>query len=142
VCIRALGEHRLGIVTVPAFELASTLESENDGIVRFAFAFVYATAPLDCCFSTTVISRVLVPLAAAAALKGDDEWSARILGARDAVTERAGITVEDPALHDLQEQTERQVRTHLGPDRWAHAYVAGRKSSIDAMRKEMDAAIG
>ena len=36
------------------------------------FAFVYA----------------LVPLAAAAALKGDDAWAARILGARDAVTER------------------------------------------------------
>ena len=43
------------------------------------FAFVYA----------------LVPLAAAAALKGDDAWAARILGARDAVTERTGATVVD-----------------------------------------------
>ena len=43
------------------------------------FAFVYA----------------LVPLAAAAALKGDDAWAARILGARDAVTERTGATVAD-----------------------------------------------
>ena len=38
------------------------------------FAFVYA----------------LVPLAAAAVLKGDDAWAARILGARDAVIERTG----------------------------------------------------
>jgi predicted ATPase/DNA-binding XRE family transcriptional regulator len=106
------------------------------------FAFVGATAPLDCCFSTTVISRALVPLAAAAVLKGDDEWSARILGARNAVTERAGITVEDPAVYDLQDQTEREVRTRLGPDRWARAYATGRRSSIDAMLKDLDAAGG
>ena len=35
----------------------------------------------------------LVPLAAAAALKGDDAWAARILGARDAVAESTGATI-------------------------------------------------
>jgi hypothetical protein len=33
----------------------------------------------------------LLPLAAAAILKGNHEWSARILGARDAVAELAGV---------------------------------------------------
>jgi len=51
------------------------------------FAFVYA----------------LVPLAAAAVLKGDDAWAARILGARDAVTERTGVTIVDQSVHDLRE---------------------------------------
>ena len=74
------------------------------------FAFVYA----------------LVPLAAAAVLKGDDAWAARILGARDAVTERTGATVVDKSVHDLKEQAEREARARLGPDRWARAYAAGR----------------
>ena len=78
------------------------------------FAFVYA----------------LVPLAAAAVLKGDDAWAARILGARDAVTERTGVTVVDKSVHDLREQAEREVRARLGPDRWARAYAAGR-SDLD-----------
>jgi len=63
------------------------------------FAFVYS----------------LVPLAAAAALKGDDAWAERILGARDAVTERTGATVVDQSVHDLNEQSEREVRARLGP---------------------------
>ena len=52
------------------------------GELRDKFAFVYA----------------LVPLAAAAVLKGDDAWAARILGARDAVTERTGATVVDNSV--------------------------------------------
>ncbi len=90
------------------------------------FAFVYA----------------LVPLAAAAVLKGDDAWAARILGARDAVTERTGATVVDKSVLDLREQAERQVRAHLGPDRWARAYAAGRTASIDALLKDIDGARG
>ena len=86
------------------------------------FAFVYA----------------LVPLAAAAVLKGDDAWAARILGARDAVTERTGATVADNAVHDLQEQVERDARARLGPNRWAMAYAAGRKTSIDGLLKDID----
>jgi tetratricopeptide (TPR) repeat protein len=86
------------------------------------FAFVYA----------------LVPLAAAAVLKGDDVWAARILGARDAVTERTGATGADNIVHDLVEQVERDARTRLGPDRWAIAYAAGRKTSIDGLLKDID----
>ena len=88
------------------------------------FAFVYA----------------LVPLAAAAVLKGDDAWAARILGARDAVTERTGATVVDKSVHDLREQAEREVRARLGPDRWARAYAAGRSASIDSLMKDIDSA--
>jgi predicted ATPase/DNA-binding XRE family transcriptional regulator len=86
------------------------------------FAFVYS----------------LVPLAAAAALKGDEAWVARILGARDAVTERTGVTVSDKSVHDLRIEAEREARARLGPDRWALAYTAGRTSSIDAVLADID----
>jgi tetratricopeptide (TPR) repeat protein len=86
------------------------------------FAFVYA----------------LVPLAVAAVLKGDDAWAARILGARDAVTERTGVTALDKSLHELRENTEREVRGRLGPDRWAREYAAGRRTSIDSLMKDID----
>jgi hypothetical protein len=82
----------------------------------------------------------LVPLAAAAALKGDDLWTARILGARDAVTECTGATVVDKWVQDLGEQAERAVRAHLGPDRWARAYAAGRATSIEALINDIDRA--
>ena len=86
------------------------------------FAFVYA----------------LVPLAAAAVLKGDDAWAARILGARDAVTESTGATVVDKSVHDLREEAERKARARLGPDRWTRAYAAGRRSSIEALLTDID----
>jgi ATP/maltotriose-dependent transcriptional regulator MalT len=89
------------------------------------FAFVYA----------------LVPLAAAAVLKGDDAWAARILGARDAVTERTGATVVDTSVNDLREQAEVDARARLGPDRWARAYAAGRSASIDSLLKDIDRAV-
>jgi hypothetical protein len=88
------------------------------------FAFVYA----------------LVPLAAAAVLKGDDAWAARILGTRDAVTDRTGVTVVDTSVQDLRERAEREVRARLGPARWARSYAAGRKTSIDALLEEIDTA--
>jgi predicted ATPase/DNA-binding XRE family transcriptional regulator len=86
------------------------------------FAFVYA----------------LVPLAAAAARKGDDAWAARILGVRDAVTERTGATVADKSVDDLREQAERGARARLGQARWALAYAAGRTTSIDSLLKDID----
>ncbi|HVH28393.1 MAG TPA: helix-turn-helix domain-containing protein [Vicinamibacterales bacterium] len=89
------------------------------------FAFVYA----------------LVPLAAAAALRGDDAWAARILGVRDAVTESTGVTVVDTSVHDLQEEAEREGRTRLGHKRWALAYAAGRKASIDTLLKDVNSAV-
>jgi len=89
------------------------------------FAFVYA----------------LVPLGAAAVLKGDDAWAARIVGARDAVTERTGVTVVDKSVQDLRDQAER-ARVRLGPERWTQAYAAGRKSSIDMLLNDIDRARG
>jgi predicted ATPase/DNA-binding XRE family transcriptional regulator len=86
------------------------------------FAFVYA----------------LVPLAAAAVLKGDDEWAARILGARDAVTERTGAAVAEQSLDELKAQAQRDALARLGPDRWATSYAAGRTTSIDALLKDID----
>jgi predicted ATPase/DNA-binding XRE family transcriptional regulator len=83
----------------------------------------------------------LVPLAAAAVLKGDDAWAARILGVRDAVSERTGATVVLKLVHDLQEQAEREARAHLGPDLWAQAYAAGRRTSIDSLLNEIDRAV-
>jgi hypothetical protein len=86
------------------------------------FAFVYA----------------LGPLAAAAGLKGDDAWAARILGARDAVTERTGVTVVNTSLGDLEELAEPAVRARLGPDRWTRAHAAGRTMSIDALLEDIE----
>ena len=83
----------------------------------------------------------LVPLAAAAVLKGDDTWAARILGARDAVAERTGATIVVKLVHDLREQAERNARAHLGPDRWARAYAAGRKASLDSLLADIDTAL-
>jgi predicted ATPase/DNA-binding XRE family transcriptional regulator len=100
-------------------DVAIALVRENLNRIRELhdrFAFVYA----------------MVPLAAAAALKGDDAWAARILGARDAVIERTGIAVVDTPVHDLREQAERDARARLGPDRWDRAYAAGRRASIES----------
>jgi predicted ATPase/DNA-binding XRE family transcriptional regulator len=82
----------------------------------------------------------LVSLAAAAALRGDDSWAARILGARDAVTERAGATVVDKSVQDVRDRVEREVRLRLGPQRWERAYTAGRSASIDSLVNDIDSA--
>ena len=81
---------------------------------------------------------ILIPLAAAAALKGDDAWAARILGARDAVSERTGAAIVDKSVQQLNERTERDARARLGPEKWARAYAAGRNASIDALIKDID----
>ena len=80
----------------------------------------------------------LVPLAAAAAVKGSDVWAARILGIRDTVAERTGATLLDRSVHDLRAQVERDVRARLGEDRWTRAYAAGRVTSIDSLIKDID----
>ena len=93
--------------------------------LRDKFAFVYA----------------LVPLAAAAVLKGDDAWAARILGARDAVTERTGATIVDKSVDDLRQQAERDARARLGSDLWAREYAAGRGTSIDTLINDINTAL-
>jgi predicted ATPase/DNA-binding XRE family transcriptional regulator len=119
------------VLAVRREEAAEAIALVRESLTRIRelhdkFAFVYA----------------LVPLAAAAVLKGDDTWAARILGARDAVTERTGVTVVDPSVRDLREQAEREVRARLGPDRWGRAYAAGREASIDSMLKDIDTILG
>ncbi len=84
---------------------------------------------------------LMVPLAAAAVLKGDDLWAARILGARDAVTERTGATIADRWVHALGEQIEEEVRARLGPDRWARAHAAGCVTSIESSITDIDGAL-
>jgi predicted ATPase len=83
----------------------------------------------------------LIPLAAAAALKGDDAWAARILAAQDIVTERTGTTVNDRSGNDLKQRVKREVRARLGPDRWAQAYAAGRTTSIDSLINDIDSVL-
>jgi predicted ATPase/DNA-binding XRE family transcriptional regulator len=87
-----------------------------------SFAFIYA----------------LTPLAVAAVIKGDHAWAARIFGARDAVTERTGISLMDKSVRELRDRTEHDVRDSLGPDRWERAYSAGRSASIDSLLKDID----
>ena len=87
------------------------------------------------------ILYLMVPLAAAAVLKGDDLWAARILGARDAVTERTGATIADQSVHALGEQIEQEVSARLGPDRWGRAHAAGRVTSIESLLKDIDRAL-
>jgi predicted ATPase/DNA-binding XRE family transcriptional regulator len=90
--------------------------------VRDRFAFVYA----------------LIPLAAAAELKGNDAWVANVLGARDAITERTGATVSNNSVRELREGVEQRARTRLGPTRWAQAYDAGRSASIDSLLQDIE----
>jgi hypothetical protein len=82
----------------------------------------------------------LIPLAAAAVLKGDAAWAARILGARDDITERTGITLVEPPVQELREYAEREARARLGPECWARAYAEGRGISIDALIQDIDRA--
>ena len=82
--------------------------------------------------------NTLVPLAAAASLRGVGAWAARISGIRDAVTERTGAAVVDKTARDLRDEVERGVRARLGPERRERAYAAGRGTSIDALVKDID----
>jgi predicted ATPase/DNA-binding XRE family transcriptional regulator len=88
------------------------------------FAFVYA----------------LTPLAAAAAVKGEDAWAARVLGTLAAVTEQTGASSVDKSVRELRERTEQDVRERLGPDRWAHEYAVGRRASIDSLLSDIEVA--
>ena len=118
----ALVSYRRAMLAVRRGNPDQAIESVRESLALFRqlqdkYAIVYA----------------MVPLAAAAALKGDNLWAARILGARNAVTERTGATVVDQWVHALGEQAEREVRSRLGPDRWARAYASGRSASIDSL---------
>ena len=118
----ALVSYRRAMLAVRRGNPDEAIESVRESLTLFRqlqdkYAIVYA----------------MVPLAAGAALKGDDLWAARILGARNAVTERTGARVVDQWVHALGEQAEREVCARLGPDRWARAYASGRSASIDSL---------
>jgi predicted ATPase/DNA-binding XRE family transcriptional regulator len=87
------------------------------------------------------IVYVMVPLAAAAVLKGDDTWAARIIGAQEAVTERTGATIADKWVQEIGAGAEREARARLGPDRWARSHAAGRVTSIDSWIKEINSVL-
>ncbi len=80
-------------------------------------------------------------LAAAAALTGDDAWVARVLGAKDALTERTGATVADTSLDHLRRQAEHQARARLRPTQWARAYATGHTMTIDALLNDIERAL-
>ncbi|PYR52283.1 MAG: hypothetical protein DMF89_03225 [Acidobacteria bacterium] len=80
----------------------------------------------------------LVPLAVAAVHVGEHVWAARILGARDAVSERTGGRVAVGVIHDLKVRAEREVKARLGSNVWDRAYDAGRRASIDALLNDID----
>jgi ATP/maltotriose-dependent transcriptional regulator MalT len=82
--------------------------------------------------------HTLVPLAAAAALKGEHAWAAQILGACHAVTEATGATIVDRSVNELRQETEHAVRARLGNDRWVRAHAAGRKSTIESLANDID----
>ena len=109
-------------------DLAISLMKESLGYIRELhdrFSFVHA----------------LLPLAAGAMLKGDDEWAARILGASAAVSNSSGARVAIAVVQDLKDRTERVVRERLGPERWEGAYLDGACCSIDSLLDEIDAAL-
>jgi hypothetical protein len=91
---------------------------------------------------TFALVYALAPLAAAAAIKGDHVAAARILGARDAISDRTGTTVPMKLVQDLREQAEQASRTGLGRERWDAAYAAGRKISLDSLLRDIDTAFG
>jgi predicted ATPase/DNA-binding XRE family transcriptional regulator len=91
--------------------------------LRDKFAFVYA----------------LTPLAAAAALKGDDRWAAGVLGTRDAVVEQTGASAVDQSVRERRERIEREIRERLGAEEWNRAYAAGRSASLDSLLNDIDA---
>jgi predicted ATPase/DNA-binding XRE family transcriptional regulator len=125
-----LGLYIRGVMAIRRGNASEAIRCVRESLARILelqdkFAFVYA----------------LVPLAAAAVLKGDDEWAARSLGARDAITERTGAALLDPSVNDLREQAERGARARLGPTRWARAYEAGRGATITGLLEQIDAAL-
>ena len=85
----------------------------------------------------------LGPFAVAAMLKGEEAWAARILGARDAVTERTQATVSVRQSLDILVELgkhEARARARLGPESWARAYAAGRIMSIDGLLHDIEGA--
>jgi predicted ATPase/DNA-binding XRE family transcriptional regulator len=82
---------------------------------------------------------VMVPLAAAAVLTGDEAWAARILGAADSISECTGAAVTDGTVLNLRREAEQRARARLGPQRWDRSHREGRALSIESLIKDIDA---
>lgn len=118
--IRAIMAVRRGDADAAIAHVRQSLDCSRQ--LHDKFAFIYA----------------LTPLAAAAVIKGEHGWAARILGTRDAMTERTGATSVDKSVRELRERTEQTVRERLGAHHWARAHAAGRTASIDTLLKDID----
>ena len=126
---RALGYFLSALLAVQARDATRALLAIRESLVLLRetqdrFGVMYAFAPL----------------AGAASLLREDGWVARIVGASDAMTERSGIRSVDPMGHELWTQARLGAETRLGPEKWARAYEAGRRSSIDLLLKEISRA--
>jgi predicted ATPase/DNA-binding XRE family transcriptional regulator len=149
----AAGAERLLDEATPALEHAGPWFRSRASYVRAIMAVQRGATDEAMAFVRDSLTRIvelqdkygfaftLVPLATAATQKRDDEWAARILGARDAISERTGATIVLKMVHDLHADAEREARARLGADRWAAAYAAGRKASVDSLLAEIDARV-
>jgi tetratricopeptide (TPR) repeat protein len=72
----------------------------------------------------------LVVLAGAAALEGQGELAARLLGAEEARLERSEARLP-AAMQRMVDQVVQPAREALGEEAWAKAYAAGRGSSLE-----------
>ena len=94
--------------------------------------------PLVVCVARLHPQKGLPTLIEAAGLKGKDAWAAKILGARDAITERIGTTASSNSVRELRERVEQQARTRLGLLNWERAYETGRTASIDSLLSDIE----
>ena len=65
---------------------------------------------------------------------------ARILGARDAITERTGTTVVTNRCA-ISGPRRRAGASRLTAERWSRAYAAGRSASIDSLLHDIESAL-
>jgi hypothetical protein len=76
------------------------------------------------------ITWTLIGLAAACALEGHGEQSARLLGAQEAVLASAAGR-PSPLMLGIADQLVAPVRATMGEEDWAAAYEAGRALSLE-----------
>lgn len=132
--LRQSGPWYLSLV-LTARAILAVSRGETDAALAFAREALGHTRELHDKFAFV---HAVAPFAAASVLKGNDISAARLLGARDVVSERTGVVVVEQAIHDLCAQAERHARARLGSERWSEAYAAGRRLSIDALLTDID----
>jgi len=134
LALRDVGPWFLSLVEYLAGTLAVRRGNPDDAIAEARRTLVRVRKLKD----KFAFVHALIPLALAAALKGDQTRVARILGAQDVVTESTGLAIVDRPARVLREDVERDARARLGPDKWVRAYAAGRQTSIESLIKDID----